>query len=349
MRGLFRTASGPLLALLVMLVPVTARADSAKSPATAGAPAAGWYEAVAVVRDLDRAVAFFVAVAQYEVIARGPADRADFESLGLAWEVVGRMAVVREPGQDRGAIRLFQLETDLPQVEIRSSANLFDTGGIAGLNVRVANIDAAFRRMQAAGWRAYADPVRLEVDGFSVSEAIFKGPDGLVIGLIERTRPALGPEWTLEDGRLSRPNNAFVVVPDVAAEAAFFARVLGWRPFLEDRGKAAAAPGPNLYGWPWNIVAEIDREVVWLHGAQDIAANGSEGSVALMHFANLKGSDFADRAHAPNYGFVALRVARTASACGSKADIDHPEVVNHASPAGILVQIVPVPCVGSDQ
>jgi hypothetical protein len=260
----------------------------------------GWIEAVAIVREAGRVDAFFRNTAGYERIHAGRLGPEVIAAWNLDPQVSGQEWLYREPGAARGFVRVIVLAGIADQGEARPAGQFHDTGGIAGMNVRVHDIDAAYARMQAAGWRAFAPVVRFSVEGFRVAEAVFAGPDGLVIGLIERQAPPLGPEWAMHEAALSRPNNAFVLSGDLPASLASFAAT-GWQPFLRDEGPAAPE-GPNLYGWPHELPARVSREVVWVHPHK-----GGEGSVALMSLKGVSGRDFSASAGPPHYGWVVLR------------------------------------------
>ena len=294
-----------VLAFLALAACASAPPVEAPRPAFAD----GWIEAVAIVRDLDRTEAFFTDVAGYERIGDGATPRAVLDAWGLGEDATGEERLLAEPGEQRGFVRLVSLSGAGEAGEIRPAAGFQDTGAIAGLNVRVIDIDAAYARMEAAGWRPFAPVVRFSVEAFAVAEAIFRGPDGLVIGLIERERPPLGPEWRMADGELSRPNNAFVVAADLGRALAFYEGELGWSVFLRDEGPAAP-PGPNLYGWPHDYVSGVRRSVAWTH-----PAGGGEGSVALMAL-SAEGRDLSARSAPPNLGWSALRLWRPAPADG---------------------------------
>ena len=273
----------------------------------------GWIEAVAIVRDLGSVEAFFLQTGDYVRIHTGPIAPEILRLWALDPNVEGREVLLAEPGTHRGFLRLVELSGVDRQVEARSAGLFFDTGGIMGLNFRVRDIDLTFRRVQAAGWRPLSEPVRFSVEEFKVAEAIFLGPSGLVIGLIERERPALGPEWRMRPGRLARPNNAFLTTASMPATLAFYEQQMGWQVFLQDQGEAAS-PGMNLYGWPHNVVATVNREVAWVH-----PATGGEGSIALISFIDVEGRDFAATAAPPNLGWTALRTW-TAKPPNSKAN-----------------------------
>ena len=92
-----------------------------------------------------------------------------------------------------------------------------------------------------------------------------------------------------------------VATSDLEADLRFYEQHFGWRRVLTDKGPAAKA-GPNLYGWPHNFVAGVQREVVWVHPRA-----AAEGSVAMIQLRGADGRDFSDRAGPPNFGWVSLR------------------------------------------
>lgn len=269
------------------------------------APVQGWIETTAIVRDIEQHTAFFIDVAGYEKVYSGETSPEILKAWGLPISASGFEALLREPGESRGYIRLIELSGVPHQIEARSSGTFIDTGGIMGLNVRVKGIQNVFEKIQATGWRPLSDPVTFSVDNFSVSEALFLGPDGLVLGLIERQKPALGPEWRMPTGKLSRPNNAFVITSDIEQASEYYKSELGWHSFLEDKADKAAATGMNIYGWPHKLVENVKRHVVWLH--PDQAFDKREGTIALIKLEGVQGRDFSQRARPPNYGWVSLR------------------------------------------
>ena len=280
------------------------RTPAVNSPRIIDAQSSGWIESVAIVSDLDRAVDFFTDIGGYEVVHTGELSPEIINLWNLSQMASGTEVLLREPGQSRGFIRLVTLENAGPQIEARSAATFLDTGGIMGLNVRVFDIQRTFNNLQRAGWRPLSDPVHFSVEDFAVSEAIFLGPDGLVIGLIERVKPPLGEDWIMPPGKLSRPNNAFVITADMQKGLTFFEKDMAWSVFLRDTG-SAAKKGMNLYGWPHNIVETVDRNVAWFH--PDRESQAREGSIALIELTGVEGRDFSGSAQPPNFGWTSLR------------------------------------------
>ena len=272
----------------------------------------GWIEATAIVRDAEKQADFFTKIAGYERIFTGNVSPGVLQAWGLPQAVSGLEILLRESSESRGFVRLIQLSNVANQMEARSAGTFIDTGGIMGLNVRVKDIQKTFDNLQAAGWRPLSDPVSFSVENFSVAEAIFLGPDGLVIGLIERQKPALGPEWRMTPGKLSRPNNAFIITSDIQQTSEFYKSSLGWHAFLEDKVDEAAQSGMNIYGWPHELAKQVSRHVMWMHPQK--TAETREGTIALIELDGVEGRDFSARTRPPNLGWTSLRVFSGAEA-----------------------------------
>ena len=269
-------------------------------------PMSGWIEATAIVRGAEKQADFFTQIAGYEKILTGNVSPEVIQAWGLPQTVSGVEILLREPDESRGFIRLIELSNVADQMEARSAGTFIDTGGIMGLNVRVKDIQKTFDSLQAAGWRPLSDPVSFSVENFSVSEAIFLGPDGLTIGLIERQKPPLGPEWGMPPGKLSRPNNAFVITSDIEQASQFYQSSLGWHAFLEDKVNEAAQSGMNIYGWPHGLAKQVSRHVMWMHPQK--TADTREGTIAFIELNGVKGRDFSARTRPPHLGWTSLRV-----------------------------------------
>jgi len=135
------------------------------------------------VRDLDATLRSLRAVSGWRERYRGDADPARLAWWGLPRSVRAREAVIGNPASGPGVLRLVEFR-GLPQVEIRSSARPFDTGGIFNVNVFVRDIDAVFGTLQRNGFQGYADPSRYELFGKPYAGALVRGQDGLVLNLL---------------------------------------------------------------------------------------------------------------------------------------------------------------------
>ena len=283
------------LRLLVALsLTACAVADSTSESLLSG----GYQEAVFSVSDAAEWVAFLEEVAGWDVLHDGELDPAMLAGWQLPSEASAREVVVGNPGTKRGFIRLLQFR-GVEQQQIRSNAQSWDTGGWFDVNSRVVSMEKKFSELQARDWQAASDPVEFEFGPFVVREWLARGPDGIVIALIERVQPPLeGHPQLREMGRLI---NATQIVSDIDKAREFYLDKLGFKTYLDHVG-ASKSSGPNVLGLPHNVAVDVVRHVSILHPH---AVN--EGSVELLQFAGATGADFSARAVPPNLGVLMLR------------------------------------------
>ncbi|MEO1034278.1 MAG: VOC family protein [Pseudomonadota bacterium] len=275
---------------------------------------AGYQEAVFSVSSLPAYSTFFRDVAGWEQLAAGPVPRQQLDAWRLAKDVSARFTVFGNRGTNRGFVRLIEF-TNVAQKQIRSNAQSWDTGGWFDVNTRVANMSAKFAELQADGWQATSDPVQFRFGPFVVIEWLARGPDGIVLAMIERVQPPL--EGYPELRELSRLFNATQVVTDLDDAQRFYIDTLGFKTYLEHRG-ASPEEGPNVLGIPHNLADDIERDVVIVH------PHGiNEGSVELLAFDGLTGADFAANAAPPNLGILMLRFP------ASDIEVLHARLVEH--------------------
>lgn len=291
----------------------------------------GYREAVFNVSDLDRQVEFYRAVAGWEMLhsARMPASR--LERYGLTTDVTAREAVLGNPGTSRGFIRLVEF-TGVAQQQIRSNAQAWDTGGFFDVNARVLDMQRKFSEFQARDWQAASDPVEFSFGPFVVKEWLTRGPDGIVLALIERVEPPL--EGWLHLREISRLFNATQVVADASAAKAFYVDKLGFEIYLEHTAPSER-PEQNVLGLPHNLAATVPREVFILH-----PDGTNEGSIEVLGFDGAVGRDFADRVKPQNLGIFTLRfpvrdVDRFSQDLAQKdVEIIHQPMVENLEPYG---------------
>lgn len=282
-----------MLVLCVLIAATTA------APAREAAFAIeGWREAVLSVRNLQLWEDFWINVAGWEVATRADADPAWQKLWGLPDTVNYREVLLRNHGTESGFVRLIEFQ-GAPQVQIRSNGQTWETGGIFDINVRVRDLDGKFAELQARGWQGYADPIQLTFGPFTVREWLGRGPDGIVIALIQRLAPPLEGYPTLRE--FSRTFNSTQVVADIDESLRFYVDQLGFEVYVETQGPSEQ-PGPNVLGLPHNLVTGISRRTVIVH-----PEGGNDGSVELIEFDGATGRDFAALARPPNLGVLALR------------------------------------------
>tara|TARA_B100001059_G_scaffold216303_1_gene234608 strand:- start:2410 stop:3435 length:1026 start_codon:yes stop_codon:yes gene_type:complete len=258
----------------------------------------GYKEAVFSVSDIDSAVKFYQNVAGWDILSEGYVPREILNSYTLDKSVIAKEVVMGNSGTERGFIRLIDFE-GVDQVQIRSSAQSWDTGGIFDVNFRVLNMKEKFKELQQYNWQSMSDPVEFSFGPFVVKEWLPRGPDGIVFAMIERVQPPLEGWPNLRE--MSRIFNATQVVDDIEDAKDFYINKLGFQTYLEHKG-ASSKEGPNVLGLPHNLTTRIEREVFILH------PNGvNEGSVEILSFDGAKGEDFSSRAIPPNLGILMLR------------------------------------------
>lgn len=258
----------------------------------------GYQEAVFNVSDIESQIEFYESVAGWELVYRGDVKRSLLDAYGLPGTVNATEVVLANPGPERGFIRLVDYD-GIEQVQMRSNAQSWDTGGWFDVNTRVADMDSKFREFQAQHWQSVSDPVEFSFGPFVVEEWLARGPDGIVIAMIERKQPPLEGWPHLQE--LSRLFNATQIVSNIDSARDFYIEKLGFEVYLEHSGPSPE-PGPNVLGLPNNLAAEITRHVVILH-----PTGINEGSVELLSFEGLTGTDFAARSEPGNLGIFTLR------------------------------------------
>ena len=293
------------LLLAVGLAAPAAPALAAGGPGAPLAPVLGVQEIVVSVSDLEATTRLYREVAGYELLWQGRAGA----DLGAAWQLPAgaggagaasgpRQALVGNPVAKFGYLRLVQFE-GLPQVQVRSSARPFDTGGIFNVNVLVRDIDASFAALRAAGFQGYADPSRYELFGRPYAGAMLRGHDGVVLNLLSRLDRGYEDMPTFK--AMSHVLNATQMVADFEASRGFFERQLGWHKRWE------AAPkwqpdGRNNMGLPESLVLS---GAVRERAASFALCKACEGgTIEIFAFEGIRGHDYAERAQPPNLGLL---------------------------------------------
>jgi catechol 2,3-dioxygenase-like lactoylglutathione lyase family enzyme len=288
-----------LIPALALVTAMTATATRAEIDLSARR---GVQEIVVSVKNLDAATAVYREVAAFEIKSESVADAGLVALWDLPAGTVIRERLMGVPGVDKGLLRLVKIE-GLPQVQIRSSARPFDTGGIFNFNSLVKDIDAVFERLRDHGFQGFADPNRYTLFGRSYAGALLRGHDGVVINLLQRVNqpyddlPPFGP--------MSHIINATQMVADYDTSFAFFTERLGWAV----RWQAAPtwpADGANNMGLPNSLL--LSGAVKERAASFTIAKDADGGTVEIFAFEGITGRDYAERAKPPNLGLLTYRI-----------------------------------------
>ena len=294
-----------LIMIGFLLAPLPALADCTIGdiPSTG---VTGFQEAVISVTDLKTATQTWRDVGDFDVICQGAVGGDMAQFWGLAKDTKIDQVVLRKKNTTRGLIRLVKFH-DLPQVQIRSSAMTWDTGGIFDLYMYVDDVWAVFAKLRARGWQSYNDPVTYTLGPFTVTEVIVRGPDSEALCLMQRDAPPYDKaQFGVIPGSgkgFGWPFNAALVSTDFAAGEKLFSEILGWKMHLGGDSKSQP-PGDNPLGLPKNIAQEYSRQFA----AYADHPSDRNGSIQIIVNKNIVGRDFSDRADPPNLGNLALRV-----------------------------------------
>lgn len=262
----------------------------------------GVQEIVVSVKDLEAAARIYREVGGWELKHRGDAPPGLAAAWGLPPETPIREILLGVPGTDRGLLRLVQIE-GLPQVQIRSSARPFDTGGLFNFNVLVKDIDTVFEALRDRGFHGFADPNRYQLFGRRYAGALLVGHDGVVVNLLQRVEQPYDdlPPFT----GFSLVINATQMVADYDRAFRFFTETLGWNVRWE------ASPtwdksGSNNMGLPDNLVRE--GKIGERAASFRLSEKADGGTIEIFAFSGVTGKDFSDRARPPNLGLLTYRI-----------------------------------------
>jgi catechol 2,3-dioxygenase-like lactoylglutathione lyase family enzyme len=198
-----------------------------------------------------------------------------------------------------GGIRLVKFH-GAPQRVMRSSQRSWDTGGLFDVDVFSPDVDSVYRKLQSFGWSAMGEPVDYTEAHLVVRQVVAKGPDGLIVAIIQRYSP---PADNLVPGAaMSRIGGGVHMVKDYDRSRQFLIETLGWRARLEFTIENAAEPGADVLGLPLPFALSARRRI-GMFGPPGPGAGGIE----LIANLDMHGRDFAAHCVAPNVGLLAQR------------------------------------------
>jgi catechol 2,3-dioxygenase-like lactoylglutathione lyase family enzyme len=262
----------------------------------------GVQEMIVSVKDLDQASAVYRDVAKFEVKSEGAVDK----SLNRLWALPENTHIQERllglPSTSEGLLRLVKIE-GLPQVQIRSSARPFDTGGIFNINSLVKDMDGVFEALRDYGFQGFADPNRYTLFGKNYAGSLLRGHDGVVINLLQRVNQPYDdlPTFTT----MSHIINATQMVRDYDESYAFYTQKLGWVVRWE-ASPTWPPDGSNNMGIPNSVL--LSGMVKERAASFKFSKEADGGTIEIFAFEGIRGKDFSDRAQPPNLGILAYRI-----------------------------------------
>lgn len=259
----------------------------------------GWQEAVLSVTDLNQWRVQLEDIAGWTVLGKTSVDSQHLANWSLDPNLSAKSVVLFNKGEKQGLVRLVQF-LELEQVQIRSSAQPWDTGGFFSLLIRSRGVEKNFQLARKYQWTGYNDPVVLHLGpNRRIRNAVFRGPDGINFGVYERMVPDL-PGWP-NIKKMSRPFNAMQIVKDRDVSVAFYKDVLGFKTIHLGNSPAKSVDSNN-FGLPSNLVTSTALKSAIMH-----PTGGETGRVEFIQWGGLSGRDLTSRAVAPNLGILTLR------------------------------------------
>ncbi|MDX2222780.1 MAG: hypothetical protein SFV21_08530 [Rhodospirillaceae bacterium] len=292
-----RTVIGLLATLIAGLAAGPALAQS-----IALADRKGVQEIVLIVKDLDKATTVYREVGKFVVKSEGAVPTALLAAWGLPAQATAVERVMGVPSTDKGLLRLIRID-GVPQVQMRSSARPFDTGGIFNFNALVRDMDGVFEALRDHGFQGFADPNSYTIFGKKYAGAMLRGHDGVVINLLQRVDQPYDDVPAFDS--MSHIINATQMVKNYDQSFKFFTETLGWTVRWE------ASPnwppdGSNNMSLPNSLLVagQVKERAASFRFGDD--ADG--GTIEIFHFDGITGKDFSDRVMPPNFGVMSYRV-----------------------------------------
>jgi len=262
----------------------------------------GVQEMVISVKNLDAATAVYRNVAKYEVKHEGAGDASLIAAWGLPAHVTITERVMGVPGVDKGLLRLVKID-GMAQVQVRSSARPFDTGGIFNFNSLVKDMDGVFEALRDHGFQGFADPNRYQLFGKTYAGGVLRGHDGVVINLLQRVGGTYDDMPTFET--MSHIINATQMVADYQESFDFYTKKLGWSVRWE-ASPTWPPDGSNNMGIPNNVL--LSGAVKEKAASFAITKDSDGGTIEIFNFEGVSGRDFSERAQPPNLGLITYRI-----------------------------------------
>jgi catechol 2,3-dioxygenase-like lactoylglutathione lyase family enzyme len=199
-------------------------------------------------------------------------------------------------GTDAGAIRLFHFPEETPV--LRRGAMAWDTGGLFDIDLRVRSVDEWTATLLEPQWHGISAPVNWRLGDLQVREWLARGPDGVILALIERLSPALVPP---APAGLSHAFNATQTVRDLDRSLAFY-QSLGFELLSRQAGPLPEGGGMVL-GLSPAAAKSTPVDLAILSTGDQL-----NGSIELVSLPTIRGRDLACSSGPGNRGLNLLRI-----------------------------------------
>lgn len=261
----------------------------------------GFSEAGIGVRNPDGWIDFLREIGGWRVIHQGETAAASVAAWPGMEGAEVHETLLERPEFGRGRIRLFHFDSPLQEPN-RSGALPWDTGGFFDLDLRVDDMASVHAAMTAAGWDSLSGPVEWDFGGLQVIEWLARGPEDVILALIQRLDPPL--DTGLEGPGFGHVFNASQTVRDMDRALTFY-RALGFEQMMRHQGPLAGRGGEVLCLDPEEAPStHVDLAIVHPSGVMD-------GAIELFNLPSRPGRDLSALAQPHGYGLNLLRIPVT--------------------------------------
>jgi len=234
----------------------------------------------------------------WEQLHAGPGAAGLHKAWGLKPHAAIDEELLHVPGMPFGYLRFTRI-TNVPQEPIRPlDARPWEPGGLWLLYTRSTDDAGLCAALAAAGWPTVRGVHGFDFGELAVNEVHHRGPDGMVLSVIEQLKPPLA----IPAPKLTHVFNAAIIVRDFARARRFFVDQLGFQPWMEVEWNGDN-PGLTLLADLADFRGVQTVRTVIVHPDGE-----NRGSVELIGWEGAPPArDFAERARPPNLGSLALR------------------------------------------
>jgi hypothetical protein len=199
-----------------------------------------------------------------------------------------------------GKIRFVEIH-GIKQEPMRPATKIWDTGGIADIDIRVHDIYKVYDDLVERGWAGASVPMALPITGFKIDECLVSNADSMMIALAKRYQPPL----ELVEGKqfASHIYLSAMVVKNLSVGTHFFTKQLGFQMVNENLVIKFPPNSPNNFGVPHSFSDqfEFNLDLYSPDGTRDTMCQ-------CMELKGLTGNDFSSRCVPPNRGILSYRI-----------------------------------------
>lgn len=260
----------------------------------------GYREAVLHVNALEQFQQTFALVLHYSSRYQGQAG-SEQAAFWQAPEATVVDEVLMGPDDvDFGLVRLVRIN-DIDNQAIRPSGKPWEAGGIYDLDIRVRDVQKVYDQLEQAGWTGIHVPLQYTMGPAEVKHCELFGPDRVVLALIERVAPPLGPDAGFDQVSNAFNSTQLLYEDELAAHHHFYQHVLGFECLVETEINWPE-PGENVFGLPYSVALNSPAPVYIYHPEGKMA-----GSVETCAIRGLTGEHYGKFASPRNRGTSTLR------------------------------------------